>query len=211
MELYWGSGSSYAWRVMLGLLFKGMAYEDHLLSFAKREHKAGHYTQLNPRGKVPTLVDGEVVVIESIAILAYLDRAHPRKLLFGGTAADAGRIWSRVMEIENYLNPPAMNAVRALFFDSWKEHRAELKEALGKTFEELDMLERDPESGPFTAVDCMLVPLLESLERASLKPGATEIGLRPFVLAKRWPHLAARLKAVRALPGYDRTFPPHWR
>lgn len=210
MELYWGSGSSYAWRVMLGLLFKGMAYEDHLLSFAKREHRAGHYIQLNPRGKVPTLVDGEVVVIESIAILAYLDRTHPRKLLFGGSAADAGRIWSRVMEIENYLNPQAMQVVRALFDGNWADRKPALKEALGKVFDEFDVLNRDVESGPFNAVDCMLVPLLESLVRASMKPGATEIGLRPFDL-KRWPHIAARLKAVQAFPGYDRTFPPHWR
>ena len=210
MELYWGSGSTYAWRVMLGLLFKGMPYEDHLLSFAKREHKAGHYVQLNPRGQVPTLVDGDVVVVESIAILAYLDRTHPRRLLFGGSPAEAGRIWSKVMQIENYLDPPAIRVVRALFQDSWKDHKPALKEALGKAFEELDVFERDVDSGPFNAIDCLLVPLLESLQRASMKAGATEVGLRPFDL-KRWPDLAARLKAVRALPGYERTFPPHWK
>ena len=31
LELYWGSGSPFAWRVMLTLEFKGIAYESKLL------------------------------------------------------------------------------------------------------------------------------------------------------------------------------------
>lgn len=210
MELYWASGSPYAWRVMLGLLFKGMRYEDHLLSFQDRDHKAPHYTQLNPRCKVPTLVDGEVVVTESIAILAYLDRVFPRKMLFGSNPADAGRIWRAVMEIEHHLDPIAMDLIRALYFQRWQGRLAELRETRDTVFDELDVLEDRFEGGPFDAIDCLLVPLLASLERASRKQGADKVGLLPLDLG-RWPQLQARYLQVAELPGFERTYPPHWR
>ena len=210
MELYWGSGSPYAWRVMLGLMFKGMPYEDHLLSFGEREHKSAHYTRLNPRGRVPTLVDGEVVVRESLAILAYLDRVYPRKLLFGGSPADAARIWQTVMELENIVTPAAQTVIGALFFQRWQGREAELKELRDTVFEELDLLERDFEEGPWNAIDCMLVPLIASLERASRKQGAEKLGLLPLNLG-RWPRLRARYLAIAELPGFERTWPPHWR
>lgn len=210
MELYWGSGSPYAWRVMLGLLFKGMPYEDHQLSFSDREHKSAHYTRLNPRGKVPTLVDGDVVVRESVAILAYLDRVHPRKLLFGSTPADAARIWQTVMEIQNLVEPVGMEVVRALYFQRWQGREAELREKRDELFGELDLLERDFEEAPWNAIDCMLVPLLASMERASRKQGAEKVGLLPLDLG-RWPQLRARYLAIAELPGFQRTWPPHWR
>ena len=36
IELYWGSGSPFAWRVMLTLEVKGLAYESKLLEFSKQ-------------------------------------------------------------------------------------------------------------------------------------------------------------------------------
>ena len=42
IELYWGSGSPFAWRVMLTLEVKGLAYESKLLEFSKqRAQNAG--------------------------------------------------------------------------------------------------------------------------------------------------------------------------
>ena len=69
IELYWGSGSPFAWRVMLTLELKRLPYESKLLEFSKQEHKTPQYLQLNPRGKVPTLKDDEFVLYESIAIM----------------------------------------------------------------------------------------------------------------------------------------------
>jgi len=37
IKLYWGSGSPFAWRVMLTLEVKGLAYESKLLEFSKGE------------------------------------------------------------------------------------------------------------------------------------------------------------------------------
>ncbi|MEZ4316794.1 MAG: glutathione S-transferase family protein [Myxococcota bacterium] len=211
MELYWASGSPYSWRVMLGLMFKGLDYTDHVLSLDDREHKQAGYTALNPRARVPTLVDGELVITESLAILAYLDHVYRRKPLFGTSGYDAARIWRRVMELENYAVAEAQPVVRALFFNTWLSDLDGLRVKTARTFKELDTLEETLEGGPFTAVDCMIVPLVKSLERASTKSGASNVGLLPLNLAKRWPRLAARVVEVEAHPGYDRTFPPHWR
>jgi len=62
IELYWGSGSPFSWRVMLTLEVKGLAYESKLLEFSKGQNKSPAYLRLNPRGKVPTLKDGDFVL-----------------------------------------------------------------------------------------------------------------------------------------------------
>ena len=66
------------------------------------EHKAPEYQKMNPRGRVPTLKDGDFVLYESLAILAYLDRKHPepcslvarrrKAASFGGTCPSSSRI-----------------------------------------------------------------------------------------------------------------------
>jgi glutathione S-transferase len=73
IDLYWGSGSPYAWRVLLALEFKHVPYTSHVLQFSKQEHKSPQMLALNPRGRVPVLKDGDYVVFESLAVLYYLD------------------------------------------------------------------------------------------------------------------------------------------
>jgi glutathione S-transferase len=55
------------------------------------ESKTPEYLALNPRGEVPVLTDGDVVVHESIAIVAYLEGEFPEPALFGATSAETGR------------------------------------------------------------------------------------------------------------------------
>ena len=107
IELYWGSGSPFAWRVMLTLEIKGLPYQSKLLEFSKQQHKAPEYLALNPRGKVPALKDGDFAVYESLAIMAYLDRKYPQPPLFGTTAEETGSIWQMICEAESYLAPAA--------------------------------------------------------------------------------------------------------
>lgn len=54
----------------------GHAYEVRYLDYGA-EMKAPDYLRLNPMGKVPTLVHGDVVVTEAAAICAYLADAFP--------------------------------------------------------------------------------------------------------------------------------------
>jgi len=103
IELYWGSGSPFAWRVMLTLEVKGLEYESKLLEFSKGDHKTPAYLKLNPRGKVPTLKDGDFVLYESLAIMSYIDRKYPDPPLFGKTPEETGLIWRWLAECESYV------------------------------------------------------------------------------------------------------------
>ncbi len=59
----------------------GAPYETRVLDFTKGEHKSAEYRQLNPMGKIPTIVHNGVVVTECAAICAYLADAFPEKKL----------------------------------------------------------------------------------------------------------------------------------
>ena len=39
LDIYWGSGSPYAWRVLLALEIKQIPYTSHLIEFSKNQHK----------------------------------------------------------------------------------------------------------------------------------------------------------------------------
>ncbi|MBS0465746.1 MAG: glutathione S-transferase family protein [Proteobacteria bacterium] len=59
----------------------GVAYTLKVLDLMKGEHKGPELLALNPMGKLPTLVDGDVVVTEAAAIALYLaDRYAPGSL-----------------------------------------------------------------------------------------------------------------------------------
>ncbi len=90
IDVYWGSGSPYAWRVLLALEYKRLPYVSHLLQFSKQEHKSPQMLALNPRGRVPVLKDGDYVCFESLAILYYLDLKYPQPPIFGRTPEEAG-------------------------------------------------------------------------------------------------------------------------
>ena len=75
---YWRSSASY--RVRIALNLKELPYETrsvHLLRDGGQQH-AQPYRALNPQQLVPCLVDGDTVVTQSLAIIAYLDEAWPR-------------------------------------------------------------------------------------------------------------------------------------
>lgn len=59
----------------------GQTLENIPLDFQKNEHKAPEYLKLNPNGKVPTIIDGDLVLWESMAINAYLGDKYKPELL----------------------------------------------------------------------------------------------------------------------------------
>jgi glutathione S-transferase len=73
---------------------KRLPYQSRLLSFAKGENKSAEYLAMNPRGKVPSLKDGDFALYESLAIIPYLDRAYPEQPIFGSNSRESGRaVW----------------------------------------------------------------------------------------------------------------------
>jgi glutathione S-transferase len=216
LELYWGSGSPYAWRVMLALEVKKLPYTSHLLEFSKKQTKTPEFLALNPRGKVPLLKDGDFALGESLAIIAYLDRKTPEPPLFGRNAAEAGMTWRSISETTSYLEPLATRIVGPLFFNKSAENSDDINAAIAPLQDELKGLEKSLSRSRWlvgesiSAADIVVYPVIENLLRAAGKDAAKdfELGLVPF---ERYPALAGWRERIRALPGYDRTYPPHWR
>ena len=68
------SGNAYKARLLLELL--GLEYEETVVNLQTGENRTESFLALNPRGQIPTLVDGEVTVWDSQAILVYLARRY---------------------------------------------------------------------------------------------------------------------------------------
>lgn len=217
IELYWGSGSPFAWRVMLTLEVKGLAYESKLLEFSKGENKAPAYLRLNPRGKVPTLKDGDFVLYESLAIMSYLDRKYPDPPLFGKTAEETGLIWRALAECESYMVSAGDKVVRPIFFGRGLDKAEEIQQAAQTVRGELKLIDDRLAGSPWlvgaklSAADLGVFPLVQLLLRAAAKEAAQplQLGLLPF--AQIFPHIARWVQRIEALPNYQRTYPPHWR
>ena len=62
-----------------------------------------------------------------------------------------------------------------------------------------------------SAADIVIFPGLQVLLRALSKPEAYELSARFLPLEVHYPALARWIARVEALPGYERTYPPHWR
>ena len=217
IEVYWGSGSPYAWRVLLTLEAKKIPYVSRLIEFSKEEHKTPDYLALNPRGKVPTLKDGDYVLSESVAIMAYLDRKHPEPPLFGRRPEETGRVWKAISDSLSYFEPIGGRVVLPIFFGTVAENADDIRAAIPEVHAELGIMERLIGKrrwlalGRLSAADLAVYPFVELLLRAAGKESARpfELGLTQF--AQRYPALEAWRQRIRALPGYDKTYPPLWR
>jgi glutathione S-transferase len=216
LEVIWGSGSPYAWRVLLTLEVKGLSYESRLIQFSRGDHRSPEHLALSPRGKVPVLRDGAYVLSESLAIMAYLDRKHPEPPIFGGSAEETGLIWQAISEFQSYVLPLADRIVVPAFGDRPLD-ALDMRAASGEPQAELGRMEQAVATRGWltgerlSAADLAVYPFVEALLRAAGKEAVRPIGLGFVPLAQRHPALEDWRQRVTALPGYARTYPPHWR
>jgi glutathione S-transferase len=77
MKLYVNLASPNVRRARVTVAALGLEVEEISLDFTKGAHKAPEYLALNPNGAVPTLVDGDLVLTESRAIMQYLASLKP--------------------------------------------------------------------------------------------------------------------------------------
>ncbi|MGX5174250.1 maleylacetoacetate isomerase [Aliikangiella sp. IMCC44653] len=78
---YWRSTAAY--RVRIALNLKQVSYTQHSVHLVKdggEQHKP-EYQAINPQGLVPTLIDGNLKIGQSIAILEYLEEKYPQSPL----------------------------------------------------------------------------------------------------------------------------------
>jgi maleylacetoacetate isomerase len=77
MKLYTYYRSQASFRVRIALNLKGIAREDSFLHLEKGDQFAAEYRTINPQMVVPTLIDTDVKLFQSLAILEYLDEKYP--------------------------------------------------------------------------------------------------------------------------------------
>ena len=90
---YWRSGTSYRTRIALNL--KGLAYEQVTLDLRRGEQRDPAYLALQPQGLVPALESDDGVLVQSPAILEWLEERHPDPALLPSNPA--GRAVVRAM------------------------------------------------------------------------------------------------------------------
>ena len=218
IEVFWGSGSPYAWRVLLALEYKRLPYTSHLLQFSKQEHKSPQMLALNPRGRVPVIKDGDYVCFESLAILYYLDLKYPQPPIFGRTPEEAGTIMRVICEYEAYIEPHLDTITGAIFFGKPEELGSDrVTAAMHAVASEARTIEGRLSKSEWivgdtlSAVDMVIFPGIQLLKRALDRPVARELSSRFMPVEVNYPALGRWLTRVAALPGYERTYPPHWR
>jgi glutathione S-transferase len=217
LELWWGSGSPYSWRALLALEYKQLPYVSHLVQFAKQEHKSPQMLQMNPRGRVPVLKDGDYVCFESLGIMHYLDHKYPQQPLFGTTAEEAGTIARVISEYQSYVEEHVRKVMYAVLFQSADGgHSDDVTRAMHLLASEARTIEHRLTTSAwlvgesFSAADIVVFPGIQMLLRALDRREAQDLRGRLLPLEANYPAIAAWIKRVEALPGYDRTYPPHW-
>jgi len=107
MKLYGYWRSSAAYRVRIAMHIKGIEFESipvHLVKDGGEQHK-DDYVQLNPTHLVPTLVDGELTLNQSLSILDYLDEVATSNPLVFGDAKQKALIRALALDVACEIHP----------------------------------------------------------------------------------------------------------
>lgn len=192
IKLYDSAFSPFARKVRMTLDHKELAYEavDGLL---KSNHEA--LKAVNGRVEVPALVDGDVVIVNSADIVAYLDYRYPAKSMYPD--APAGRVHSRAWErvADTFVDPILVD----ISYWKWAERpdkipdglleaaRADLRNVYDAL--NMDLSVRQFVSGPLSIADIALFPHI-----ANARAMAVEFSAQDHPNVGRW------FKDMRSLP-----------
>jgi maleylpyruvate isomerase len=203
LSTYWRSSASY--RVRIALNLKGLPFVPvavHLLREGGEQHRP-EYRAKNPQALVPTLeVDG-VALTQSLAIMEWLEEAHPLPPLLPRAAVPRAAVRAFALAIACEIGPLSNLMVRTYLAEvlalteaaqqAW--HRHWMSRGLAAC--EAMIAGRD---GPFcfgetpTIADCTLVPQLYNARRFGVDLSA-------------YPTLLRAEAAMLALPAVQRAAP----
>jgi glutathione S-transferase len=114
---YYPSNASMTPHMLLEEL--GAPYQRVLVDRTKNAHHSPEYLKLNPNGKIPVLVDGDLVLYETAAIVLHLVDTHPEAGLAPALGtAERARFYKWLMWLSNTLQ-----AEMPLYFysDRWAD------------------------------------------------------------------------------------------
>ena len=205
LHTYWRSSAAY--RVRIGLNLKGLPWQAravHLVRDGGEQHSAD-YRAMNPQELVPTLQHGQQTLVQSMAILEYLEEVFPAPPLLPTDPLGRARVRGLAQLIGCDVHP--INNLRVMQYlerslevpaearTAWTLHW--MHEGLGALE---SMLAASPATGTFChgeqpgLADACLVPQLYNARRFSLD-------LAPYPLLQRIE------TACLALPAFDAARP----
>ena len=179
LKLYGYFRSSAAFRVRIALNLKKLDYETAAIHLRRNDQTTPDYLAVNPQGLVPTLDDGGRTLIQSLAIIEYLDETYPDPPLLPSPPADRARVRALAEIVACDIHP--VNNLRVLRYlthslghdetaiATWYNHWID---AGFQAFERL--LVGDPRTGAFChgdrpgIADIALVPQVVNAERYRL-------------------------------------------
>jgi len=210
LTFYYGSGSPYAWRVWLALEHKQLAYELKTMSFTAGDLRTLEYLAINPRHRVPAIVDDGFSLYESSAILEYLDEKYPGPRLFPADLRQRATARRLVREADEYFADAMDELLHEILFKPREKWTAERIDRGKQTLaDELAAWETrfagDFLAGELSAADFTLYPMAALLQRVGQRnPQALPADLIPT-------RLAAWMARMSTLDIVQKTRPPHWK
>jgi maleylpyruvate isomerase len=176
MKLYTYFRSSASYRVRIALAYKGLTREDSYVNLATSEHQSDAYRAVNAQGLVPALEDEGRLLIQSLAIIEYLEERHPEPPLLPRAPADRAyvRAVAQIIACEMHPlnNPRALKYVKRSYnvdnegINTWYRHWIADGFAMLEAY-----LVRERRYGKYcfgdqiTMADCCLVPQVFNAQR----------------------------------------------
>jgi len=179
MKLYGYFRSSAAFRVRIALNLKKLDYETAAIHLRRNDQTKPDYLTVNPQGLVPTLDDGGRTLIQSLAIIEYLDEVYPDPPLLPSHPAERARVRALAEIVACDIHP--INNLRVLRYLTHSLDHDETAIAtwynhwIDAGFQALErLLVGDPRTGTFChggapgIADIALVPQVVNAERYRL-------------------------------------------
>lgn len=172
MKIYGVSLSPYVRKVKMALNEKGIAYD--MVPTSTTEALTELHT-LNPRGEVPTLVDGDVIIGDSTIALQYIEETYPDPPLL--PAAPAARARARALEdLGDRLGDAIVMALALVFMQGHSELQDTVVPAAKRELDDLyaylesQLGGRDYLVGDFSWADLSLIPHVSGAQFFQLGP-----------------------------------------
>ncbi|WP_119303822.1 glutathione S-transferase family protein [Dongia deserti] len=197
--LYHFPYSQHARRVVSLLEAAGLPYELRHVDMAKGEHLSAAYLATNPNHQVPTLLDGDLKLHESNAILRYLCQKHALTDWYPSDLAHRARVDQWLDWNQCRLSPAVIDVVRNKVFLGDKGDKAAIERGEARLRELGPILEEG------LGADDFLTGAKSTIADLSVASNLFQLGLAEAIPPGE--RIAAWYRRIGALEGFRRSLP----